>query len=63
MAAERHATPEDLPNGLLQLLDRSERLFERVRHLDRRMYVEDTEVEVPNPVASQLDRLRSAFGG
>ncbi len=63
VAAERHATPEDLPNGLLQLLDRSERLFERVRHLDRRMYVEDTEVEVPNPVASQLDRLRSAFGG
>ena len=62
VAAETHAASEDLPNGLLSLLDRSERLFERVRHLDRRMYVEDTEIEVPNPVASQLDRLRSAFG-
>jgi regulator of CtrA degradation len=56
-------TVEDLPSGLLMLLDRSERLYERVRHLDRRMYVEDAEVETPNPVLSQFDRLRSAFGG
>jgi regulator of CtrA degradation len=55
--------PEDLPAGLLNLLERSERLYERVRHLDRRMYVEDPEMEAPNPVASQLDRLRTAFGG
>ncbi len=55
--------PEDLPAGLTRLLDRSERLYERVRHLDRRMYVEDPEKEAPNPVATQLDRLRSAFGG
>ena len=59
----RGATTEDLPAGLLMLLDRSERLYERVRHLDRRMYVEEAEVEAPNPVQSQFDRLRSAFGG
>ena len=47
---------------LLALLDRSERLYERVRHLDRRMYVEDTTIEVPNPVLSQFDRLQAAFG-
>ena len=54
---------EDLPNGLLGLLDRSERLYERVRHLDRRMYGEEVEDEAPHPVLSQFDRLRSAFGG
>jgi len=58
-----HDTAEDLPSGLLLLLDRSERLYERVRHLDRRMYIEDTDVETPNPVQSQFDRLRTAFGG
>ncbi|MFN3521667.1 MAG: DUF1465 family protein [Phenylobacterium sp.] len=56
-------TAEDLPPSLLLLLDRSERLYERVRHLDRRMYVEEAEEEAPNPVLSQFDRLRSAFGG
>ncbi len=58
-----HEVPEDLPAGLMNLLERSERLYERVRHLDRRMYVEPEELDAPNPVASQLDRLRSAFGG
>jgi regulator of CtrA degradation len=54
--------PEDLPPALVLLLDRSERLYERVRHLDRRMYVEDAEGEAPNPVLTQFDRLRTAFG-
>src|SRR6185312_5414157 len=31
---------EELPMELLGLVDRAERLYERVRHLDRRMYVE-----------------------
>jgi regulator of CtrA degradation len=53
---------EDLPSGLLMLLDRSERLFERVRHLDKRMYVEEGAAEAPNPVQSHFDRLRTAFG-
>lgn len=54
---------EDLPSALLILLDRSERLYERVRHLDRRMYLDAPELEAPHPVLSQIDRLRSAFGG
>ena len=58
----RGATTEDLPSGLLILLDRSERLYERVRHLDRRMYVEDAEPEDANPVLSQFGRLQAAFG-
>ncbi|RAK57577.1 DUF1465 family protein [Phenylobacterium deserti] len=53
---------DDLPAGLLILLDRSRRLYERVRHLDRRMYVEAAEDVAPHPVLSQLDRLKSAFG-
>lgn len=54
---------EDLPFGLLELLDRSARLYERVRHLDRRMYVEAPQEETaPSPVQVQLDRLKNAFG-
>ena len=55
------APEEDLPDGLLSLLDRSERLYDRVRHLDRRMYVE-VEDAAPHPVLSQIDRLRTALG-
>jgi regulator of CtrA degradation len=57
------AAQEDLPPGLLVLLDRSERLYERVRHLDRRMYIEGAVVEGPHPVLSQFDRLKVALGG
>jgi len=53
---------EDLPAGLMLLLDRSERLYERVRHLDRRMYVEGPVDQAPHPVLSQLDRLKTALG-
>jgi regulator of CtrA degradation len=53
---------EGLPGELAALLDRSERLYERVRHLDRRMYVEHESDEAPHPVLSQQDRLKSAFG-
>ena len=53
---------EGLPGELLILLDRSERLYERVRHLDRRMYVENEADEAPHPVLSQHDRLKTAFG-
>ncbi len=48
-----------LPAGLLRLMQRSEALFDRVRHLDRRLYLEN--LGISNPVASQLDRLRLAF--
>jgi regulator of CtrA degradation len=56
------AAVEDLPFGLVNLLQRSERLYERVRHLDKRMYVEAGEVEAPRPVQAQFDRLSAAFG-
>jgi regulator of CtrA degradation len=52
---------EDLPSSLLLLLDRSERLYERVRHLDKRMYLE-AEGPTSHPVLNQMDRLRDAFG-
>jgi regulator of CtrA degradation len=51
-----------LPIGLLDLLDRSERLYERVMHLDRRMYLDPAEDETPHPVLSQIERLQAAFG-
>ena len=52
-----------LPGGLLSLLDRSNRLYERISHMDKRMFI-DAESEEPmvNPVISQLQRLQSAFG-
>jgi regulator of CtrA degradation len=53
---------DELPPALKILLDRSERLYERVRHLDRRMYVENEADEAPHPVLSQHDRLKTAFG-
>ena len=53
---------DGLPGELMILLDRSERLYERVRHLDRRMYVEGDADEAPHPVLSQQDRLKTAFG-
>ncbi len=54
---------DGLPHILMGLLDRSERLYERVRHLDRRMYVENAADEAPHPVLAQHDRLKTAFGG
>lgn len=53
----------ELPRGLTGLADRAERLYERVRHLDKRMYLESQTAEPANPVLGQLDRLKNAFGG
>ena len=52
-----------LPDGLFTLLDRCQRLYERVMHLDRRMYCDATPAPETNPVTAQLQRLRAAFGG
>jgi regulator of CtrA degradation len=61
--AEAEADRAGLPAGLTRLVDQAERLYERVRHLDQRMYVEAAGDEAPaNPVLSHLDRLKSAFG-
>jgi regulator of CtrA degradation len=56
------AEAPDLPRGLRGLLDRSARLYERVLHLDRRMYLDPGESEQPHPVLSQLEKLQAAFG-
>jgi regulator of CtrA degradation len=56
-------TVEDLPSGLKALLERTERIYERVAHLDLRMYRGEPVEEADHPVLSQHDRLRSAFGG
>jgi regulator of CtrA degradation len=61
-AARGELAKDGLPRPLLELLGRSERLFERVRHLDNRMYVEADEApEAPSPVLAQMQRLRGAF--
>ena len=52
-----------LPPGLLALAVRAERLYDRVGHLDRRMYLEAPGEAPPNPVLSQFERLQTAFGG
>ncbi len=51
-----------LPVGLIALAERAERLFDRVAHLDRRMYLEAPGEALPNPVLSQFERLENAFG-
>ena len=62
--AEPTIDVEELPVALVQLLDRSARLYDRVRHLDKRMYVEAANEEQPSsPVQAQFDRLKTAFGG
>ena len=60
-AAAEHA--EHLPAGLLRLLERACKLYERVLHLDRRMYLEPAADADNHPVLSQMDRLQAAFGG
>ena len=62
-AEEAKAARADLPRGLTRLADRAERLYERVRHLDKRMYLESPTEEPSNPVLNHMDKLRSAFGG
>ena len=61
-ASEAAESDQELPGQLLTLLERTERLHERILHLDRRMYVEADAAEAPNPVQSQLEKLRTAFG-
>ena len=52
-----------MPSALVDLVSRAERLYERVTHLDRRMYLDIPEEEEPHPVLSQHERLKAAFGG
>ncbi len=52
---------EDLPGGLLSLLERSTRLYERVLHLDKRMYIQSGD-DAEHPVLAQHERLAAMFG-
>ncbi|WP_240454710.1 MULTISPECIES: DUF1465 family protein [unclassified Caulobacter] len=61
--AEPGAHVEDLPADLRDLLDRSERLYDRVLYLDRKMFVDGPVEEAAHPVLSQFGRLQAAFGG
>jgi regulator of CtrA degradation len=51
----------ELPIALVEYLVRSEKLFDRALHLDRRMYLDDQDETLANPVLSQLGRLEAAF--
>ncbi|WP_245777255.1 DUF1465 family protein [Brevundimonas viscosa] len=58
---EAEPTHPELPIALIEYLVRSEKLYDRALHLDRRMYLDAPEEEAVNPVQSQLDRLAAAF--
>ena len=63
--AERKVAGEpgnpELPIALVEYLVRTDKLYDRVLHLDRRMYLDVPEEDAINPVQSQLDRLTAAF--
>lgn len=51
----------ELPIALVEYGVQTEKLYDRVLHLDHRMYVDTPASEPVNPVLSQLDRLEAAF--
>lgn len=55
---------DDMPEGLVELVNRSLRLQERVVHLDKLLYREESESDAPaaNQVANDMQRLQAAFG-
>lgn len=52
----------ELPIALVEYLVQAEKLYDRVLHLDRRMYRDAPDEAPTNPVQSQMDRLTAAFG-
>jgi regulator of CtrA degradation len=56
-------THSSLPIALIEYLVRAEKLYDRVFHLDQRMYLDAPGAQALNPVRSQFDRLQAAFGG
>jgi regulator of CtrA degradation len=53
---------EALPATIAELAERSERLFDRVRQLDRRLHEAEAAAGDAHPVLAAQARLRSAFG-
>ena len=60
---EREPSHSELPIALVEYLVQAEKLYDRVLHLDRRMYLDASDAVAVNPVQSQMDRLNAAFGG
>ena len=60
-AASTAPTHPELPIALIEYMVRTDKLYDRVLHLDRRMYLDEPEEDAVNPVQSQLDRLTAAF--
>jgi regulator of CtrA degradation len=54
---------DELPPALLSLSERAGRIYERVLHLDQRMYLEPGQDEAAHPVLSQMERIQQAFSG
>jgi regulator of CtrA degradation len=46
---------------LADLVERADRLYERIAHLDGRMYLDQAGSEDTNPVQAQFARLYQAF--
>jgi regulator of CtrA degradation len=53
----------ELPPAMTSLIAHSHRLFDRIAHLDRRMYVDQSGEDKPHPVLVQQRQLLAAFGG
>ncbi len=51
-----------LPVRLINLLEASKRLYERVSRLDQLMFASDGPLPARNPVIAQLNRIEQAFG-
>jgi regulator of CtrA degradation len=54
---------QTLPGGLSSLLERSNRLYERISHMDKRMFIDDEAMgSESNAVLTQMQLLQAAFG-
>ncbi|MHB8283785.1 MAG: protease adaptor protein RcdA [Caulobacteraceae bacterium] len=53
----------ELPSALIGLVERTRQLYDRVLHLDKRMYCEEMAPAAAHPIFTQMDRVRAAFGG
>lgn len=63
LTVDAMASPQVLPGGLLSLLDRSNRLYDRISHMDKRMFIDaESDKVTVNAVMSQHQMLQSAFG-
>ncbi len=59
--APRPEEIEQLPPALVELLERAGKLYDRVHHMDRRMYLEPA-ANQGHTVLNQMDRLQAVFG-